>query len=123
MKIITNNPISFGYKSILKTYWLEGQLPTVQKGIYGGTLKPYNVTLEHIRPHSKGGTTALNNLALAKDVLNYGRGNRPFRMFFSRKVFDEYCDQFVNVKLPGLDGNKYIKALRETVEKALKNGY
>lgn len=117
------HPIKFGYKSILKSYWVEGKLPTVKKGIYGGTLRPYNVTLERIRPHSKGGQTALNNLALAKDVLNYGRGNKPFRLFFSRKVFDEYCDQFRDIKLPDFNGNKYVKMLRETVEKALKNGY
>ena len=31
-------PISFGYKHMLKTYFLEGKLPKVTKGFYGGEL-------------------------------------------------------------------------------------
>ena len=59
------NPVAFCYKNILKTLWLNGELPTVEKGIYGGILKPDIVTLEHIKPKSKGGLTKLDNLALA----------------------------------------------------------
>ena len=32
--------IPFKYKSILKTEWLKGNMPTVKKGIYGGILTP-----------------------------------------------------------------------------------
>jgi hypothetical protein len=120
MRITPLNNLPFGYKSVLKTEWLKGNLPTVKYGIYGGKLKPYNVTLEHIRPHSKGGSTELANLALAVDVNNWGRSNQPFKLFFSRAIFDQYCEQFKDVVLPEFDGNKYIEALRKTVERAIK---
>lgn len=120
MKITpVQNPISFKYKSVLKTEWLKGNMPTVVKGIYGGKLKPCNVTLEHIKPHSKGGKTALNNLALAVDFNNWGRSNKPFKSVFSRIVFDEYCDQFKGIKLPNFDGDEYVKNLYKTVEREL----
>lgn len=114
------NPIVFKYKSILKTEWLKGNMPTVKKGIYGGELKPCNVTLEHIKPHSKGGKTELKNLALAVDVNNWGRSNKPFKWFFNKAVFEEYCSQFTDIKLPDFDGKVYIEALRKTVEKVVK---
>ena len=109
MKITSLSGVKFGYSSILKTEWLKGNMPTVKKGIYGCELKPYNVTLEHIIPHSQGGKTELKNLALAVDFMNWGRGDRPFHCFFSRKVFEEYCDQFSNIQLPKFDGKRYIK--------------
>ena len=117
---IQANPVSFKYKSILKSEWLKGNMPTVKKDIYGSTLKPYNVTLEHIVPHSKGGKTNLANLALAVDVNNWSRSSKPFKNFFSRAIFDEYCDQFTNIKLPEFDGKKYVDALRKTVERVIK---
>ena len=121
MKITpVQNPIVFKYKSVLKSEWLKGNMPSVKIGIYGGKLKPYNVTLEHIKPHSKGGKTQLPNLALAVDVNNWGRGDKPFKMFFSRAIFDEYCDQFADIKLPDFDGKAYVEALRKTVERIIK---
>lgn len=123
MKIVpASNPISFKYSSPLKTEWQKGNMPTVKKGIYGGDLKPYNVTLEHIIPHSQGGKTELKNLALSVDYNNWMRGDKPFKKFFSRAIFDEYCDQFTNISLPNFDGKRYIKALRETIEEILKGG-
>ncbi|MBQ2391369.1 MAG: HNH endonuclease [Clostridia bacterium] len=120
MKITpVKNPISFKYKSVLKSEWLKGNMPTVTKGIYGGELKPYNVTLEHIKPHSKGGKTELNNLALAIDINNWGRGDKPLKTFFSRIIFDQYCDQFKGIKLPDFDGDEYVKSIYKTVEEEL----
>lgn len=55
MKINQITPISFTYKSPLKTEWLKGNMPSVTHGIYGGILTKDNITLEHIKPHSKGG--------------------------------------------------------------------
>ena len=57
--------ISFGYSHYLKTYWYEGKLPSVKYGMYGGRLKKKGInktTLEHIRPHSQGGPTTIDNL-------------------------------------------------------------
>ena len=51
MKISFKNiNIAFGYKSVLKTYWREGKLPTVKKDIYGKEI--INETVEHIIPKS-----------------------------------------------------------------------
>lgn len=115
-------PISFGYKSVLKTQYLKGNMPEVKKGFYGGILKPENVTLEHVLPHSKGGKTTLSNLALAVDENNWKRGNKPLIQFFSQDAFDEYIEQFRLICLPDFDGKKYIEALTKTIDRILKRG-
>ena len=84
------NPISFKYRSILKTEWLRGNLPTVTKGIYGGDLTPETVSLEHIKCRCYNGKTELNNLALATKELNGLRGNKPLRFFLDAEKFIEY---------------------------------
>ena len=61
--------VSFGYTHYLKTYYLQGKLPTVKRGLYGGILTPETVSLEHILPKEKGGHTTLSNLALAIIVM------------------------------------------------------
>ena len=122
MKIITNNTISFGYKHMLKTYWLEGKLPTVIRGFYGGTLTKDTVTLEHLKPYSKGGATKLCNLALSKNENNWARGNKPLEQFFNKEAFEQYCEQFKGLKLPFFNGDEYIRQINKTVEKLLKNG-
>lgn len=120
MQVNNINGVNFGYKSPLKSEWLKGNMPSVKYGIYGGKLKPYNVTLEHIIPHSKGGKTELKNLALAVDINNWGRGDKPFNLFFSQIVFDKYIEQFKNIKLPDFDGNEYIKELTKTIKRVIK---
>ena len=115
-----SHPISFKYKSVLKTEWLKGNMPSVKYGIYGGELKPDNVTIEHIKPHCKGGKTELKNNALAVDIMNWARGCKPLRWFFSRAIFDKYCDQFTEIDLPDFNGKQYVKELRETVEEVLR---
>lgn len=117
MKII---PINFGYKSILKTYFLKGKLPSVTKGFYGGELTKDNVTLEHLLPHSKKGKTVLNNLVLSKDVNNWNRGNRPLIEYYDPDLFKAYCEQFKGVKLREFNGGDYIKQITATVERLLK---
>lgn len=116
--------ISFGYKSLLKTYFLEGKLPTVVQDIYGSKLTKKNCTLEHIIPHSKKqGRTILANLALAAGENNWKRGDKPLSTVFDPEAFKEYCEQFKDIKLPYFNGNEYIKQLTNTVNKALKNGW
>lgn len=120
MKIITNDAISFGYKHMLKTYWLEGKLPSVTHGFYGGKLTKDNVTLEHILPHSKKGSTVLNNLALSKNKNNWHRGNKPLEQFFNKETFERYCEQFKGIKLPFFNGDEYVKQITKTIERLLK---
>ena len=116
------NPIVFGYKSILKTLWLKGELPTVKKGIYGGILKADIITLEHIKPKSKGGLTRLDNLALAIREFNELRGNKPLRFFLDKDVFTEYIEQFEQVQLSNFNGKEYVKNLIKTVIDTLEMG-
>lgn len=51
---------TFGYNHPLKSLYKSGQL-NLKYGFYGGKLTRKNVTLEHLKPHSKGGKTELNN--------------------------------------------------------------
>ena len=114
--------IPFKYKSVLKSEWLKGNMPTVQFGLYGGKLTKKNVTLEHILPYSKGGKTELRNLALAVDVNNFKRSNKPLNSCLTRDMFETYCKQFEEIKLPMFDGKNYIINLSKTVDRLLKQG-
>ena len=115
---------SFGYKSLLKTYFLQGKLPTVTRDFYGSKLTKENCTLEHIIPHSKhNGKNIISNFALAAGKNNWSRGNKPLSTVFNLKAFNDYCAQFEGIKLPYFDGDTYIEGITRTVEKALKNGY
>ena len=122
MKISSATPITFKYKHMLKTYWLEGKLPQVTHGIYGGELTKDTVTLEHVNPVSKGGRTILGNLALSKNTNNWARSNKPLSDFFNKEAFDAYCEKFKGVKLPFFNGDEYVKQLTRTVERLLKQG-
>lgn len=119
MNIRHIDTIPFKYKSILKTEWLKGNMPSVTNGIYGGKLTQKNVTLEHIQPHSKGGKTELKNLALAVDVNNFQRSSKPLSTCLTRDMFETYCKQFEEVKLPDFDGKKYVIDLAKTVDRLL----
>lgn len=118
MKInIANIGIAFGYKSVLKTYWREGKLPTVTKDIYGKPL--VEATIEHIRPRSKRGKSNLFNYALANPQDNFKRGSDPIMEHTTFENVYNWFKQFVNVKLPHLDGQAYIK---NTAKKFGKTG-
>lgn len=122
MKInpIQSNPITFGYSSIIKTSWKKGLMPSVKIGIYGGKLTQGNITLEHIQPISKGGKTALNNLALATYQNNTLRGSKPLKWFLDLDIFEKYLKQFEGIEIMGFNGKKYIEALTKTVERIFK---
>lgn len=106
--------ISFGYSHYLKTYWYEGGLPSVKKGMYGGRLKkkgPNKTTLEHIRPHSQGGPTTIDNLGLATYSNNNRRGCKPLQGVVNIEDISNYLKQFKGVLYKKLDGNKYIQLI------------
>ena len=114
---IGNIGIAFGYKSVLKTYWREGKLPTVVNDIYGKPLK--EATIEHIRPRSKGGKSNLFNYALANPEDNFKRASDPIMEHTTFENVYNWFKQFVNIKLPHLDGQQYIK---NTAKKFGKTG-
>lgn len=67
INILSFTPINFTYKSILKEEYFKNKemQEHVKFGLYGGELKKNNVSLEHIKPHCKGGRNELYNFALA----------------------------------------------------------
>ena len=128
MKIqpIQPNSPTFGYSHQLKTLYRKGELP-VRYGFYGDKLTQKNVSLEHLKPYSKGGKTELSNLVLASKQKNQARGNADIRNFANKETIAKYLSQFIDIKIKGFDGNKYINAIIKTltnlgVIKWLSNG-
>lgn len=109
MKTKPVDTISFGYQHPLKTLWKKELLPTVKKGFYGDELTMKTVSLEHLQPKSQGGKTSLDNLVLASRRTNNLRGNKPLQLFIIKQKAIEYFYQFINIKIKGFDGNKYIE--------------
>lgn len=106
-----NAQVNFGYHSPLKTLFLKGKLPTVKKGFYGDTLTKKTVSLEHLEPHCFGGKTDLTNLVLASKRNNQARGNDDIANYLDEKNVTEYLQQFIEIKLPNFDGDKYIQGI------------
>ena len=111
MKTKPVDTISFGYQHPLKTLWKKGLLPTVKKGFYGDELTMKTVSLEHLQPKSQGGKTSLDNLVLASKRTNNLRGDKPLQLFIIKQKAIEYFYQFINIKIKGFDGNKYIESV------------
>ena len=112
--------VSFGYKSILKTYWLKDLMPTVKFDMGGNFLTKKNVTLGHMLPHSKGGHTSICNLMLETKGYNMSKGNLHFSRFFDEDAFDMYCKQFEEIKLPDFNGRDYIEKITRTAKRLLR---
>ena len=108
------NP-NFGYSHALKTAWKKGKIPQVKYGFYGERLTKKNISLEHLKPISQGGKTEWKNLVLASNKINNARGDKPLEQFLDLKAMARYLEQFVNIKVKGFDGNRYIAMILETV--------
>lgn len=115
--IAQQNPITFCYKSVLKTLYKKGELPEVVKDIYGKVLTPENVTIEHIIPKSKKGASNLTNYALANARDNMSRSSDDLLKYTTIENIKEYFEQFIGVKRQGFDGDKYIKNAKKTLKK------
>ena len=59
--------------------------------------------------------TELSNLVLASKQKNQARGNADIRNFANKKTIIEYLSQFIDVKIEGFDGNKYINGIIKTL--------
>lgn len=112
-------PVSFGYSHKLKTLYKQGKLPSVVKGFYGGILTADTVTLEHLKPHSQGGRTSLENLVLATANNNHRRGNKPLQDFLNPEAMEKYLEQFKDLKIKNFNGNDYIKKVQKTIERLI----
>ena len=108
------NP-NFQYSSPLKTLWRKGKLQGVRYGFYGDRLTQKNVSLEHLKAHSKGGKTNLANLVLASKEKNNARGNDTIDSYLDIKNVIRYLAQFKDIKLKDFDGNKYIAGILATL--------
>ena len=114
---IQPSPILFGYNSPLKTLYKKGKMPSVIYGFYGDKLTPKNVSLEHLKPHSLGGKSTLDNFVLASKANNQLRGTQDIRHFANNDNIVRYLSQFLDLKLPNFDGNRYIQGILQTLEK------
>lgn len=122
MKINTIQPVSFKYKSILKTYWLKGAMPDVKYDMGGNKLTKDNITNGHMLPHSKGGKTELSNLMLETANYNFAKSNKPFSQFYDEKAFQAYCKQFEKVNLPEFNGLDYVYRITKNAYNIIKKG-
>lgn len=102
------------FKSHLKDLYKKGKIK-VQYGLYGQKLTPKNVTDEHLKPRSWGGSSDLSNIALATKQANWQRGNEPIENYLSLKMFYNYCKQFWDINLPDFNGKEYVKNITKTI--------
>lgn len=109
--------LTFGYHNVLKTQFLKGNLKGVKYGFYGDKLNKKNVSLEHLKPKSKGGKSALENFVLASKSKNQLRGNKDIRPFINKENVMRYLLQFVGIRIDNFNGDMYIKAIIETLRK------
>lgn len=116
MKILNNKSPNFQYNHLLKRLYKSGNLP-INYGFYGGVLTPNNVSLEHLRPFSKGGKTTLDNLVLATKENNSARSNLPLKDFINIDMVRKYLAQFSGIKRSGFCGDSYIKKIKNTLLK------
>lgn len=122
MQINPINNVNFGYSNQLKTLFKKGKLPSVEYDISGRKLTKKNVTLDHVIPKSKGGKSAQENYMLATAEFNHMRGNKPLKDFMTNPNLVRYLSQFMDVFVDGFNGNKYIKGLLNTLERANELG-
>ena len=116
MIIKQTDNITFGYHNILKTQYLKGNLKTVKYGFYGDKLTKKNVSLEHLKPKSKGGLSETQNFVLASKTRNQARGNKDIEPFIDRECVLRYLLQFVGIKAENFNGDNYIKDILNTLK-------
>lgn len=107
----------FGKMLMLKRLWVDGDLPTVTKGIYGENLTRNNLSIEHLKPKVKGGTSEIGNLALADVFINNKRSAMPLNIFVTPESANDYLNQFKHVVVRQFNGDTYITAVKKTLKK------
>ncbi|MCQ2957291.1 MAG: hypothetical protein MJ180_00140 [Candidatus Gastranaerophilales bacterium] len=120
MQISIIDGTSFGYKSVLKTEFKNGNLPTVKIDPMGSLLTKENVTLDHYIPHSKGGKSNLTNYLLMKNTNNWNKGNLP-PSAIPPNGLAEYLKQFIGVQTKSFDGDGYARQISKTASTVYAN--
>ena len=108
------NNISFGYSHPIKKAFDKGLLGKDFKGLYGFKLTIKTRSVEHIKPHSMGGKTTWDNVALADKFMNSKRGTEPIENYVTFEMWKNYLKQFEKIKNDIIDGMRYIKSVCET---------
>lgn len=117
MQITSISTIPFLRKSILKTLFKNGELPSVTVGIYGEKLDPKLVTIEHLQPRALKGKSKLANYALANAKENSKRGIDPLLKHTSLDNIKNYFSQFGGVEVREFSGAQYIENCAKTLKK------
>ena len=68
------------------------------------------LSLDHIKPHSKGGDNSEKNLICACKKCNSSRGNRTLKSF---------CESVAEYLNHGVDSNEMVKAIRRNTRRKL----
>ena len=123
MRVTKSDGITFGYSNVLKTQYIKGNLKTVKYGFYGDKLSKKTVTLEHLKPKSKGGKSELENFVLASRYRNQLRGNNDIRGYIDKENVLRYLLQFVGIKAENFNGDNYIMMILKTLKKLGVNLY
>ena len=111
---------TFQQKHALKTLWRKGLLPTVKRGLYGDVLTQDTISIEHVVPKSKGGSSEFNNVTLASKNKNNRRGTKDIRDFLTKEMVDDYCSQFYGVRVGWFNGDWYARGIKNTLKLFLK---
>ena len=107
-----SNSLSFGYKSPLKDI--------VNLCAYTGKILPKSQrTLEHIKPHSKGGASSLANYLVTDGPINWQRGSMRFDRWLKSmpevaKNIQNYLNNLRGLKVSGTD---YVEEVKKTLNR------
>lgn len=115
---ITLSPISFGYKSILKSEYLNGNIK-LKKDITGNILTKDNVTLDHTIPKVRGGKSRLDNYSLMVDYINHRRGSKRLKDIIDLPSLIDYITVIINTKTRDFDGVEYLKSWLKNLRKEI----
>lgn len=115
---ITLSPINFGYKSILKSEYLEGNIK-LKKDITGNIMTKDNVTLDHTIPKVRGGKSRLDNYSLMVDYVNHRRGSNNLRSMIDLPSLIDYISVMINTKTRDFDGVKYLRGWLKNLRKEI----
>jgi len=102
------NPINFGYKSVLKQEFLNGNIK-IKKDITGHKIDKKNVTLDHTIPKARGGKSTLSNYSIMDMVTNMNRGTKSLKGLIDIPSFIDYILVMLEVDLENFNGIEYLK--------------